>query len=263
VVQGPASFPLSRLLFHTSPLPPPLFSFSTPSSTPASTPSSPTQPPPSPPPDKNQDDPLANQRFQELGQAYQVLSSAELRRKYDSHGSQGLDVNFVDAADFFTALFGSDRFERLVGGGLVGAGMQRTRCTPFAASIFCGLETMEGSGPCLAMSLQRAPMVAHPLCARPPHPTPPHPTPHHTTSPFRPPAQVGELVLAAAARLGRDATPETIRRLQGAREEGLVQGLKEMLQPWVEGEEELFKVSRAPQGHDAAWVCYAPGVLVL
>ena len=36
------------------------------------------------------------------------------RKRYDEHGSQGLDVNFVDGAEFFTALFGSDRFEHLV-----------------------------------------------------------------------------------------------------------------------------------------------------
>lgn len=36
------------------------------------------------------------------------------RKRYDEHGAEGLDVNFVDGAEFFTALFGSDRFEHLV-----------------------------------------------------------------------------------------------------------------------------------------------------
>lgn len=36
------------------------------------------------------------------------------RKRYDAHGSEGLDVNYVDSAEFFTALFGSDRFEHLV-----------------------------------------------------------------------------------------------------------------------------------------------------
>ena len=66
-------------------------------------------------PDKNPGDPVANERFQALAQAYQVLGNEELRRRYDAHGTQGLDVNFVDGAAFFAALFGSDRFEHLVG----------------------------------------------------------------------------------------------------------------------------------------------------
>ncbi|KAL4428793.1 hypothetical protein ABPG77_005231 [Micractinium sp. CCAP 211/92] len=66
-------------------------------------------------PDKNPADPEANAKFQQLGEAYQVLGNAELRKRYDEHGAEGLDVNFVDGAEFFTALFGSDRFEHLVG----------------------------------------------------------------------------------------------------------------------------------------------------
>ncbi|KAL4451590.1 hypothetical protein ABPG75_007252 [Micractinium tetrahymenae] len=66
-------------------------------------------------PDKNPGDPEANAKFQQLGEAYQVLGNAELRKRYDEHGTEGLDVNFVDGAEFFTALFGSDRFEHLVG----------------------------------------------------------------------------------------------------------------------------------------------------
>jgi len=66
-------------------------------------------------PDKNPDDPDANERFQALAQAYQVLGNEELRRRYDAHGTEGLDINFVDGAEFFAALFGNDRFEHLVG----------------------------------------------------------------------------------------------------------------------------------------------------
>ncbi|DBA91090.1 TPA: hypothetical protein ACH3X1_016055 [Trebouxia sp. C0004] len=66
-------------------------------------------------PDKNPDDPLAKDRFQKLGEAYQVLSNADLRAKYDEHGVEGLDVNFMDSGDFFSMLFGSDRFEHLLG----------------------------------------------------------------------------------------------------------------------------------------------------
>lgn len=45
----------------------------------------------------------------------QVLSNADLRAKYDQHGVEGLDVNFMDSAEFFSMLFGSDRFEHLLG----------------------------------------------------------------------------------------------------------------------------------------------------
>ena len=41
----------------------------------------------------------------------QVLSNAELRERYDKHGEQALDVDFMDSAEFFAMLFGSDRCE--------------------------------------------------------------------------------------------------------------------------------------------------------
>lgn len=47
--------------------------------------------------------------------AMQVLGNAELRDRYDKHGAQALDVNFMDASEFFMMLFGSDKFEHLVG----------------------------------------------------------------------------------------------------------------------------------------------------
>ncbi|KAK9826317.1 hypothetical protein WJX74_008417 [Apatococcus lobatus] len=66
-------------------------------------------------PDKNPGDEGAKDKFQKLGEAYQVLSNPELRARYDQHGEDGLDVNFMDGAEFFTMLFGCDRFEHLVG----------------------------------------------------------------------------------------------------------------------------------------------------
>ena len=38
-----------------------------------------------------------------------------MRAKYDQHGVEGLGVNFMDSAEFFSMLFGSDRFEHLLG----------------------------------------------------------------------------------------------------------------------------------------------------
>ncbi|KAK9815321.1 hypothetical protein WJX72_001695 [[Myrmecia] bisecta] len=66
-------------------------------------------------PDKNPEDPLAKERFQRMSEAYQVLGTPELRARYDQHGTEGLDVNFMDGAEFFSMLFGSDSFEHLVG----------------------------------------------------------------------------------------------------------------------------------------------------
>ena len=45
----------------------------------------------------------------------QVLSNADLRAKYDAHGVEGLDVNFMDTAEFFSMLFGSESFDHLLG----------------------------------------------------------------------------------------------------------------------------------------------------
>jgi len=67
-------------------------------------------------PDKNPDDPDAHVKFQKVGEAYQVLSDPELRKKYDSRGKDGLgDIPVVDASAFFAALFGSDQMEMFVG----------------------------------------------------------------------------------------------------------------------------------------------------
>ena len=66
-------------------------------------------------PDKKPGDEYAHAKFQQLGQAYQVLSNPQLREQYDRHGSEGLDVNFMDGGQFFNCLFGSDILEHLMG----------------------------------------------------------------------------------------------------------------------------------------------------
>ena len=67
-------------------------------------------------PDKNRHDPQAHDKFQTVGEAYQVLSNDELREKYDELGRAALEQsNLVDPTAFFAMLFGSEPFEHLIG----------------------------------------------------------------------------------------------------------------------------------------------------
>ncbi len=45
-------------------------------------------------PDRNPDDPSAEEKFKEAGEAYQVLSDEEKRARYDQYGHAGVDPNF-------------------------------------------------------------------------------------------------------------------------------------------------------------------------
>jgi hypothetical protein len=67
-------------------------------------------------PDKHPGDPSAAARFQAIGQAYQVLSDEGLRARYDRSGVAGVEgAEFMDAAQLWVMLFGSEKFEALVG----------------------------------------------------------------------------------------------------------------------------------------------------
>ncbi|KAJ1446981.1 X-domain of DnaJ-containing-domain-containing protein [Pelagophyceae sp. CCMP2097] len=68
-------------------------------------------------PDKCGADPEASAKFQALSHAYQVLSDPQLRAAYDRDGAEATkDTGFeYDAAVFFGALFGSERFDDYVG----------------------------------------------------------------------------------------------------------------------------------------------------
>jgi DnaJ-class molecular chaperone len=51
-----------------------------------------------------------------VGEAYQVLSSEEMRAKYDTTGKEALEASsLVDPTSFFAMLFGSEPFEYLIG----------------------------------------------------------------------------------------------------------------------------------------------------
>ena len=68
-------------------------------------------------PDKVGDkDPLAKEKFQKIGHAYQILIDDNLREKYDKEGEAGLkDAKTMDSKHIFEMIFGSDKFEPLIG----------------------------------------------------------------------------------------------------------------------------------------------------
>lgn len=68
-------------------------------------------------PDKNPNDPTAHEKFQAVGEAYQVLSDTSLRKRYDEFGKEGAkpDDGFVDPSEMFTAIFGGKAFEDWIG----------------------------------------------------------------------------------------------------------------------------------------------------
>ncbi|KAL4962191.1 DnaJ domain protein [Aspergillus stella-maris] len=68
-------------------------------------------------PDKNPGDETAHERFQAIGEAYQVLSNTDLRKRYDTHGKEEAipDHGFEDPNEFFGMIFGGDAFHDLIG----------------------------------------------------------------------------------------------------------------------------------------------------
>src|SRR5438477_11964306 len=86
-------------------------------------------------PDKNPDDPHAEEKFKELGEAYDVLMDADKRSAYDRFGhaafAQGTGARggFHDPFDIFREVFGGGGgiFETFFGGGGAMAGEDRQR----------------------------------------------------------------------------------------------------------------------------------------
>ncbi|QSS50658.1 DnaJ domain-containing protein [Histoplasma capsulatum var. duboisii H88] len=68
-------------------------------------------------PDKNPGDETAHERFQAIGEAYQVLSNEQLRKQYDKFGKDHAvpDSGFEDPAEFFSMIFGGGAFVDLIG----------------------------------------------------------------------------------------------------------------------------------------------------
>ncbi|MCJ1463730.1 hypothetical protein MMC07_002339 [Pseudocyphellaria aurata] len=68
-------------------------------------------------PDKNPGDASAHVRFQAIGEAYQVLSNEDLRKRYDKFGKEEAvpGGGFEDPAEFFGMIFGGEAFLDLIG----------------------------------------------------------------------------------------------------------------------------------------------------
>src|SRR5438067_13068296 len=71
-------------------------------------------------PDKNPDDPRAEEKFKELGEAYDVLMDADKRAAYDRFGHAAFEQGggFHDPFDIFREVFG--------GAGGIGGGIFET-----------------------------------------------------------------------------------------------------------------------------------------
>ncbi|KAI5954975.1 CAJ1 [Candida jiufengensis] len=74
-------------------------------------------------PDKNGNDPLASEKFQELGEAYGILSNEQTRKIYDELGVEGMkkqqETNGgaadIDPSEFFEVIFGGVAFKDWIG----------------------------------------------------------------------------------------------------------------------------------------------------
>ncbi len=91
-------------------------------------------------PDLNKDNPEAEGKFKEVGEAYEILSDKEKRGRYDAYGHAGVDPNA--AGGFGGGGFGGfdgfdvgDIFDSFFGGGFGGGGRQRANAPQKGSNI--------------------------------------------------------------------------------------------------------------------------------
>eukprot|EP00835_Amoeboradix_gromovi_P005329 NODE_491_length_7770_cov_0.866771.p2 type:complete len:410 gc:universal NODE_491_length_7770_cov_0.866771:6380-5151(-) len=81
-------------------------------------------------PDKTQNLPegeklAADEEFKLLSKAYQVLSDAEMKAKYDKYGEKGISEQMMDPGEYFKQQFGGDRFSNIIGEISIGAAFKQ------------------------------------------------------------------------------------------------------------------------------------------
>ena len=102
-------------------------------------------------PDRNKDDPAkAKKKFQEIGEAYSILSDPKKRDLYDKYGAEGLQNNGMDInpEDIFRNIFGGmGGMEGMGGmGGMPGMGGIPGMGIPFGMAGMAGMAGMGGMG---------------------------------------------------------------------------------------------------------------------
>lgn len=104
-------------------------------------------------PDRNGGDAVAEEKFKEVGEAYQVLSDPDRRRQYDTFGRAGDGFgaagpfNFQSAFDLFDMFFGGGAMTRQRSGPRRGADMRLQASISFEEAINGVSRTFEVSKP--------------------------------------------------------------------------------------------------------------------